>query len=636
MNMPPIGELRHLLDRLKSNDIAWFRDSFKSGKFAWLKDHLPGGGYEKFGERIEAGDLGHVKSVLGGLNLPGVDLFKGLGGAVSGGLGAVGAAAAGAAGVAGAASGTLKGGAKAGVSGATALVNNTADRKKKGGLLWLLPLVIGALVLGFVLSRCNKDKKDDAAVVDSTEVVADSVAADSVAADSVVADSVAGDSVVADSVAVDTTLATAEGNIVATALGAGQFTKLGAAINAAGLTDTLEGAGPFTVFAPTDDAFAKLPAGVLDKLLLPENKAALTSVLTYHVVSGKVTAAEVQTGPAKSVEGSDLDLVSDAGKVTVNGAAVLSADVAASNGVIHAIDTVLVPPTVDLNTLVDAGAGAAETTVAPATAEGDIVAVAASNGSFSTLVTAVEAAGLVDTLKGEGPFTVFAPTDDAFKAVPADLLAKLLLPGNKAVLAKVLTYHVIPGKVSAADVQAGPAKTVEGSDVTLAVDGTTVKVNDATVITADVPASNGVIHVIDKVILPADFDPASLGGAVAPDPTATNAAGDATPEDLTVYFASASAALDSEANAKIEKAVATLSALPAGSKVNVIGHADKNGDPGRNQRLSERRAANVVAALNKGLGDKAANIAFTSAAKGDSEQAADLAKSRRVTIEIQK
>jgi uncharacterized surface protein with fasciclin (FAS1) repeats len=133
----------------------------------------------------------------------------------------------------------------------------------------------------------------------------------------------------------------AAGDIVDTAVGAGQFTTLVAAVKAAGLVDTLKGPGPFTVFAPTDAAFAKLPAGTVDALL--KDTAKLKSILTYHVVSGKVMAKDVRTGDVKTVQGSSLALKADAGKVMIGGANVVLADVAASNGVIHAIDTVLIP-----------------------------------------------------------------------------------------------------------------------------------------------------------------------------------------------------------------------------------------------------------------------------------------------------
>jgi uncharacterized surface protein with fasciclin (FAS1) repeats len=137
-------------------------------------------------------------------------------------------------------------------------------------------------------------------------------------------------------------------------------------------------------------------------------------------------------------------------------------------------------------------------------AAADIVETAAANGSFTTLVAAAKAAGLVDTLKGPGPFTVFAPTDEAFKKLPAGTVENLLKPENKTQLTKVLTYHVVPGKVMASDVKGKTttAKTVEGSTVAIDASGSAVKVDNATVSKADVTASNGVIHVIDTVIMP--------------------------------------------------------------------------------------------------------------------------------------
>ena len=154
-----------------------------------------------------------------------------------------------------------------------------------------------------------------------------------------------------EAVAEETTEATTVGTIVDVASGAGNFGTLVAAVTAAELVETLSGEGPFTVFAPTDEAFAALPAGVVDALLLPENKAVLVQILTYHVVSGKVMAADVTDSDVATVEGQTVKL-STADGVTVNGAKVVTADVAASNGVIHAIDAVILPPGVDVSTLV--------------------------------------------------------------------------------------------------------------------------------------------------------------------------------------------------------------------------------------------------------------------------------------------
>ena len=133
-------------------------------------------------------------------------------------------------------------------------------------------------------------------------------------------------------------------DIVDTAVGAGQFKTLAAALQAAGLVETLKGKGPFTVFAPTDAAFAKLPAGTVENLLKPENKAKLTAILTYHVVAGKVMAADVvKVKSAKTVQGSAVTVNAMGGKVMIDGANVVTTDIAASNGVIHVIDTVLMP-----------------------------------------------------------------------------------------------------------------------------------------------------------------------------------------------------------------------------------------------------------------------------------------------------
>ena len=144
---------------------------------------------------------------------------------------------------------------------------------------------------------------------------------------------------------------TSVGTIVDVASADATFSTLVAAVSAAGLVETLSGTGPFTVFAPTNDAFAALPAGVLDALLLPENKAVLTQILTYHVVAAKVMAADVTDGDVATVEGQTIKL-STADGVTVNGATVVAADVAASNGVIHAIDAVILPPGVDVAKLI--------------------------------------------------------------------------------------------------------------------------------------------------------------------------------------------------------------------------------------------------------------------------------------------
>ncbi len=262
-------------------------------------------------------------------------------------------------------------------------------------------------------------------------------------------------------------------DIVQTAIAAGQFKTLVKAVEAAGLAETLGGKGPFTVFAPTDEAFAKLPDGALEGLL--KNPEALKSVLLYHVVPGKVMAADVaKLKSAKTVLGQSV-AIDVSGDVRVDNAKVVKTDVAASNGVIHVIDTVIMP-------------------------RSDVIEAARAAGSFKTLLTAIDAAGLTDTLRGDGPFTVFAPTDDAFAKLPKDTLDALLK--DKATLTSILTYHVVPGKVMATDVvKLTEAKTVQGQSVKIAAAGG-VMVDNAKVVKTDVPATNGVIHVIDTVIMP--------------------------------------------------------------------------------------------------------------------------------------
>ncbi|HAJ35426.1 MAG TPA: beta-Ig-H3/fasciclin [Chloroflexi bacterium] len=286
--------------------------------------------------------------------------------------------------------------------------------------------------------------------------------------------------------------AAATADIVDTAIAAGNFNTLVAAIEAAGLVDTLKGEGPFTVFAPTDEAFAALPAGTVEALLA-DPQGQLTQILLYHVVPGKVMSTDLSDGmTAETVQGSPITFAIADGAVKVNEASVVAADIEASNGVIHVIDSVILPPTEE---------AAAET--APAAAPvGNIAEVATAAGAFNTLLTAVQAAGLVDELTGDGPFTVFAPTDEAFAALPAGTLDTLLADPEGA-LRDILLYHVVAGKVMSTDLSDGmTAETLQGAPVTFSVKDGAVKVNEANVVSADVEASNGVIHVIDAVILP--------------------------------------------------------------------------------------------------------------------------------------
>lgn len=274
---------------------------------------------------------------------------------------------------------------------------------------------------------------------------------------------------------------TQEQNLVQLAGETESLSTLVTAIEAAGLGETLSGEGPFTVFAPTNEAFAALPEGTLEMLLKPENKESLAAILKYHVVSGAVMSTDLSDGQtAKTVQGEKVVIKTEGG-VSVNGAAVTAADVSASNGVVHIIDEVILPPSMQPK---------------------NIVQLAMANEELSTLVAAVKAAGLVNTLSGEGPFTVFAPTNAAFEALPEGTLETLLKPENKDQLTAILTYHVVPAKVMSSDLSNGQtAATVQGENVTVDLtDG--VKISGANVVAADVDASNGVVHVIDQVILP--------------------------------------------------------------------------------------------------------------------------------------
>ncbi len=271
-----------------------------------------------------------------------------------------------------------------------------------------------------------------------------------------------------------------DGDIVDVAVGAGSFTTLVAAVQAAGLVDVLRGDGPFTVFAPSDEAFARLPSGTVETLLEPENREMLKAILTYHVVPGRVMAADVTDLEfAATANGQRLNISTRDNTVMVNQSRVIATDIAASNGVIHVIDAVILPETKS------------------------VLEVAADAGSFGTLAAAIEAAGLVETLSGEGPFTVFAPTDEAFAKLPRETLESLLRPENRDQLVQILTFHVVPGRVySDQALEAGQAETVQGQSVRIAERYGSPRVQNAKIVTTDIQASNGVIHVIDTVILP--------------------------------------------------------------------------------------------------------------------------------------
>jgi uncharacterized surface protein with fasciclin (FAS1) repeats len=278
-----------------------------------------------------------------------------------------------------------------------------------------------------------------------------------------------------------TTLSVAQGD--------SRFSILVEAVNAAGLAETLAGPGPLTVFAPTNDAFAALltELGVTKDALLAD-KALLTAVLTYHVLPARVERAQVPLGqPVTTAQGGifKVDAVGQNLVITDGrnrNATITATDLSAGNGVVHVIDKVILP------------------------ADKTLVQTAQALPQFSILVEAVVAAGLVDALSGAGPFTVFAPTNDAFAALLAELgVSKDALLADKALLTQVLTYHVVPARVLKAQVPVGtPITSLQGDSFTI---DATLSITDqagrtASIVATDVLASNGVIHVIDKVILP--------------------------------------------------------------------------------------------------------------------------------------
>jgi transforming growth factor-beta-induced protein len=284
-------------------------------------------------------------------------------------------------------------------------------------------------------------------------------------------------------------------NIVQLAESVKDLSTLVAAVVAGDLADTLSSPGPFTVFAPTNEAFAALPAGTLTKLMKPESKKELVDILTYHVLPEKVLSTDLKAfQEVKTVEGKLLQVTKSFGRVRVGASLhskdlrrVTAADNLASNGVVHIIDGVLIPP------------------VRP-----NIVKLAESVKDLSTLVAAVVAGDLADTLSSPGPFTVFAPTNEAFAALPAGTLSNLLKLANKKELVDILTYHVLPEQVLSTDLKAFQAvKTVEGKPLHVTKWGGRVRVGPSleskdlkNVVKADNLASNGVVHIIDGVLLP--------------------------------------------------------------------------------------------------------------------------------------
>jgi transforming growth factor-beta-induced protein len=248
------------------------------------------------------------------------------------------------------------------------------------------------------------------------------------------------------------------------------FSILSGLLSRSGITRTLARPGPFTVFAPTNEAFGKVPQRMLNRLL--DDPDALSEVLYNHLTPGAIPSSDLVDGSLlPTSQGYSVSV--SLNPTRINNANVTQADIIADNGIIHAINELLIPRT--------------------------IADVAAEDPNFSTLSNLLARSGLSDTLAGPGPFTVFAPTNDAFAKIPADRLNFLL--SNPDALYELLLYHVTPGSIFSSDLLDGSVvPTVQGSSVSISLNP--ARINDANIITGDVVTDNGIIHAIDTVLVP--------------------------------------------------------------------------------------------------------------------------------------
>lgn len=272
-----------------------------------------------------------------------------------------------------------------------------------------------------------------------------------------------------------------EQTIVDVAAEAGSFNVLIQAAQKAGLANFLSTEQNITVFAPTDDAFTALLSDLGASSLDDIPVATLTDILLYHVIGSKAMSTDLASGyfpTLSSFRENNLSMYIEVGDgVTINGSTmVTAADIEADNGVIHVVDKVILPPSV--------------------------VDIAIANENFSTLVSAVVKAGLVDALSAEGPFTIFAPTNAAFAALFTDLGVSGIDDLTAEQLLPILTYHVVSGNVLSTDLSNGEVSTLnENSNITVDL-SSGVMIDESNVVAADVQGANGVVHVIDKVLLP--------------------------------------------------------------------------------------------------------------------------------------
>ena len=330
-------------------------------------------------------------------------------------------------------------------------------------------------------------------------------------------------------------------DIVSNVVNAPNLTTLVAAVKAAWLVETLQSDGPFTVFGPDNNAFAKLPAGTVETLVKPENKDLLVKILTYHVVSGKYTTKNLKNWQVlKTVQWWNLKVSKVTAKMKHKGkiyysttiklvdenwwmSKIIVPNVYQKNGIAHVIDTVLMPKAkiemamtndkmMKEDSMMKEDKMMKETTVMvwwnAMYSSKDIVSNVVNAPNLTTLVAAVKAAWLVETLQSDGPFTVFGPDNNAFAKLPAGTVETLVKPENKDLLVKILTYHVVSGKYTASDLTDGQILTsVQGGKLTINKKDWKVMITDekwwvSNVIVSDVLQKNGVAHVVDTVLMP--------------------------------------------------------------------------------------------------------------------------------------
>jgi transforming growth factor-beta-induced protein len=266
---------------------------------------------------------------------------------------------------------------------------------------------------------------------------------------------------------------TGDRTVVEMAQDDGNFSILVSSLNTTNLTDDLNGTGPFTVFAPTDEAFGEVDQAIL------EDEENLSRVLRYHVVADLLNSSELENGTLTTLEGSILRVVVNASGIFVNDARVIQPDINCSNGVIHKIDRVLIPPMNIVDTLYN-------------------------DTRFSNVTQALNATGLNDTLNDTGPFTVFAPQDSAFAELnQTDWEEMLSNESERENLTRILQYHVVDGAIFSNDLNDGmTVQSLEGSNLVVIINETGTFVNNAMIVEPDILCSNGVIHVIDRVLVP--------------------------------------------------------------------------------------------------------------------------------------